>query len=211
MERLKFLPVLVLLCGCTSSSTPTGSSNNNNTTIVGDMYFQADLNGSTLTMVPGLDGVSGAYLGSNPGFFRDEGHAFRFETNPPNAHLISGKPETIVHFAKSFDTYPSWSGCAGIVKLGAMNFGNRSPYQNRKDGVVIEYVDPSAHYWVSDLGSADQSGSAFVVTQFDSAIDLFTSAHYKTKATFNCNLYDSSGASMKLTNGKFGGYTVIYN
>jgi hypothetical protein len=69
------------------------------------------------------------------------------------------------------------------------------------NGVVVSYFDGST-LWSSDLGTADQTGSAFKIE----ANQVLTGGSYytvKLYITFNCKVYDGSGGSKTITNGSF--------
>jgi hypothetical protein len=67
------------------------------------------------------------------------------------------------------------------------------------NGVVVEYFDGTTT-WSSELGTANQTGSSFKIeaVQQETGVPSFT---LKLYITFNCNLYDGSGASKTVTNG----------
>ena len=79
------------------------------------------------------------------------------------------------------------------------------PYSpNSADGVVIEWFDANGELWSTDLGSANQTGSAFVIKEIKTSyINAYLDV--RLKATFNCTLYNSSGQSKALTEGTYVG------
>jgi len=75
-------------------------------------------------------------------------------------------------------------------------------------GAKIFYYDNNSVEWSTDLGSANQTGSTFNITEHIANTDGYS--QHISKATFNCKLYNSTGASMTLTNGLCRGRTVYY-
>jgi hypothetical protein len=79
---------------------------------------------------------------------------------------------------------------------------------NNNSGVQIHWIDPTGKTWSTNLGVADQSGSAF---QIINRVNLDTS--YNTtgithsiyiRCSFNCTLYDNTGKILELKNGRLG-------
>jgi hypothetical protein len=84
------------------------------------------------------------------------------------------------------------------------NPGTYSYSPDAVNGLKISYYE-SGTEWSTDLGSQDQTGSSFVVT--DNREQSGTSDYtVKIKATFNCKLYDGSGQSKIFTEGVFIGF-----
>lgn len=75
------------------------------------------------------------------------------------------------------------------------------PYSiDAEDGIMIRFYDGTGTLWSTDQGSANQTGSVFKID--DRKPFLFASEKYiKVKFSFNCKVYDGSGASKTITNG----------
>jgi hypothetical protein len=73
------------------------------------------------------------------------------------------------------------------------------------NGIVIEHRDDNGVTWVSNKGTADQTGSSFNIVSNKEETN-FGDQQMKIYATFNCKVYDDNGNSKILTNGKFVGY-----
>jgi len=67
------------------------------------------------------------------------------------------------------------------------------------NGVIIAWVDSQNVLWKSNQGTADQTGSNFVITS--TSYSNFDSVLINVSASFNCKLYDNAGDMKALTNG----------
>ena len=81
------------------------------------------------------------------------------------------------------------------------------PYSvNSANGITITWYDASGNPWSTDNGS--QTGSSFTI--IDKVKDYLRNGNgfleMKVYASFNCKVYNTSGASKTITNGKFVGY-----
>ncbi len=66
--------------------------------------------------------------------------------------------------------------------------------------VMILHNDAQGQVWSTLLGSADQTNSTFTITEVDSGFDDL-GAWTRVIATFDCKLYNNSGASKSVTGG----------
>jgi hypothetical protein len=81
-----------------------------------------------------------------------------------------------------------------------LNVGARFKYgSSDTTGILIKWVDANGNLWSTTLGSADQTGSSFLITgrKLDTGFNQVT-----VTAGFNCKLYDSTGSMRVLTNGR---------
>ncbi|MFT5778386.1 MAG: hypothetical protein ACI837_001342 [Crocinitomicaceae bacterium] len=84
-------------------------------------------------------------------------------------------------------------------------FGNFFPLGNYGfdasllNGIVLTYYSGGTE-WSTSLGSGDQTGSTFTVVD---RLETTVAGDFvvKYKATFNCKIYDGSGAEKLITNG----------
>lgn len=81
--------------------------------------------------------------------------------------------------------------------------GNKNYEQNLNNGVEV-YVNINGVTWSISNGTADQSGSTFTITSAAEG-EVAGTDNVEIEATFSCTLYDDSGNSKALTNGKFKG------
>jgi hypothetical protein len=83
-----------------------------------------------------------------------------------------------------------------------------SPNDN---GIRIFFTDSNGKLWQTDLGTADQTNSSFIITNEtiirNSANNIITGIFLE--ASFNCKLYDGLGNYKTLTNGKCRYYTWV--
>lgn len=93
---------------------------------------------------------------------------------------------------------PSKSEFLALFSTGSKNYD-----QNLNDGVEV-YVVIDQVTWSSSYGTADQSGSTFNIISAKESED-FMNYYFEIEASFSCTLYDDSGNSKLLTNGKFKG------
>lgn len=122
----------------------------------------------------------------------------------------NSKPEYAVGMISTFHGYwgsPDYQTRADAITTGNHPYGNDDPYIHL-DGGIIEYWDSNDEYWSTTQGSGDQTGSSFNITSYKDNIDG-TSVKIM-EAEFNCTLYNQSGATIKVTNGKFKGRIIIY-
>jgi len=68
------------------------------------------------------------------------------------------------------------------------------------NGMEIVYYDASGDMWSTSYGSANQTGSTFQL-QAKKFIPFQGEKYERIKATFNCKLYNASGAVKVVTNG----------
>jgi hypothetical protein len=66
-------------------------------------------------------------------------------------------------------------------------------------GVIIAWDDPHNVLWKSNMGTADQTGSNFIITS--TSYSNSDSVIINVSASFNCNLYDNAGDMKTITNG----------
>ena len=68
-------------------------------------------------------------------------------------------------------------------------------------GVAVTFIDVSGTIWRSDKGSANQSGSSFIISEATPGTNLSGDEQIVFKANFSCKLYDDNGNSVQLSNG----------
>lgn len=111
---------------------------------------------------------------------------------------------------RTYDNEAQWLQIMyGLFKTSEYTFG-RTPQEEDEEkdkyveGVVISYIDADGKFWSTDMGSADQAGSMFKITSVTKNTDPQTSPFSKQiiTAEFSCKLYDKSGNSKVVSNGK---------
>lgn len=71
------------------------------------------------------------------------------------------------------------------------------------NGIEIIWVDKDNKTWSSRNAPGDQAGSNFTITTIEDFTGPFGDYTFKFNATFNCKLYDDTGSSITLTNGRY--------
>ncbi|HNS13192.1 MAG TPA: hypothetical protein PKM97_11315 [Bacteroidia bacterium] len=92
-----------------------------------------------------------------------------------------------------------------FLQTGARNYS-----VDPANGVSIGFTDPSGTYWSSSLGSANQNGSLFSITEYKALGMVLWSYQVKIKATFNCKVYDFNGNVKTVTDGVYVGVFENY-
>lgn len=70
------------------------------------------------------------------------------------------------------------------------------------NGVSIRWMDSNGDVWATDFGTADQTGSAFVIDQVK-VMTGYSDYTVKVLSHFNCKLYNGLGQSKTVTDGKY--------
>lgn len=204
----------ILPYGCSDSPTDSGS---NGEQITADYYIQANVDGKVITnqLVQNNTsyGIGEAFQSSGrdavkrAGYIEIQKSAFVKILFPSLLGDTTYKTLTI-GFVKVFPSQPFDSDLDAMVTRGSMNFGSEL---KEEDGVVIQWTDLNGTLWSSDLGTAEQNGSAFTVASHTlNQPTQTTNSQYTTKGTFSCKLYDGKGNSIDVKDGVFSLHTVLY-
>ena len=165
-----------------------------------DLYLQVTIDGEDYYIESGAQKYNNGYgtsgVGSIPGYFEawEESTFAALLNNDPHKSWTIG-------LIKRFPYYPSDTQLDSMYHEGTYPYGVSSDRNAgvTVDGARIEMYDESQVTWSTDLGTHDQTGSAFNVTSLTEGTE---GAWYTMEATFNCKLYDESGNSKTLTNGE---------
>lgn len=171
-----------------------------------NLYFQATINGTAVAFQDGVGGYGaggGSESGSEPSGWQ-EGQS-SMVTKAFFTQNLGG-----FHIMKVFTYEPSITQIESMFAVQSYPYGKLSPSSNvdGTDGARVFYHDNDGVEWTTDLGTADQTGSTFNITEH--IVNEAGYSHRISKVTFNCTLYNSTGASMVLTNGVYRGRTVYY-
>lgn len=183
-----------------------GSSNSGAPSITSNYYFQANINGSWVTFQHNNTTLFAGY-GSNysatgdtiKGYSEFSGISDLAESNGGG---IGGIGVNKLYELDSIDQF-------NLFKLGTRTYGrynSDSIPQKFTAGVYVSYLVNDV-LWSSDLGSGDQTGSSFTITEFIDNNTDYTSEKI-VAATFSCKLYDGNGNSKTVTNGKYRGRVI---
>lgn len=110
---------------------------------------------------------------------------------------VGGNTQSLFHIDKGTYKFIGWDSTAFTAFFAKQSW----PYSiNAANGIAIAYFDANGTIWATDLGTANQTGSSFVIE--DTKLQDFFGSYYMTvKATFNCKVYDGTGASKVITDG----------
>jgi hypothetical protein len=79
---------------------------------------------------------------------------------------------------------------------------------NNSSGVQIHWIDPTGKTWATNLGNASQSGNTFQImdqVNLDTSYNATGITHgIYIRCAFNCTLYNNTGKSIELKNGRLG-------
>lgn len=209
-----------------TEGTPVSSTSNDNKGVDGsenagtalNYYFKANISTVPINFTQGVDGylsiaidtgtvVADPTLESTDDFQAAQAGQISIEGNTNNSGGIM--------ILKTFNDLTSSEQISlenyrTLYALKSYNYGARVANSNQRtgvDGAIVYYTDNNGVYWATDLGTADQTGSTFEITE-----NLGASGDAKSiiKATFSCKLYNDAGGMKILTNGEFRGLTLYY-
>ena len=198
------------------SCKPDGPVNHN--IITKDYYFQAALDGDTITFQEGVDeytNIIGDFYGnqaSNGLFYcpftcvANNAAA----TNPiPSVLANSGALGIVATSATAANTLPLY---AGLVQTGTYQVG-RLPRDTSQTGVVgffVSIFDKDGIEWNTNNGPVGAGNCA--VTEYNTYVDntRIPATQRIFAATFNCTVYNSTGQSKALTGGKTRGRLILW-
>jgi hypothetical protein len=110
---------------------------------------------------------------------------------------VGGNTQSLFDIDKGTYKFIGWDSTAFTTFFAKQSW----PYSpNAANGVAIAYFDANGTKWSTDFGTANQTGSTFVIE--DTKLqDFFGFKYMKVKASFSCKVYDGNGASKVITNG----------
>jgi len=77
-----------------------------------------------------------------------------------------------------------------------------------QNGFAILWVDEANVIWRTDKGSGNQAGSKFIITNRQDIVFPWSTTPFPMRVSvdFNCKIYDNTGNSKQITNGKLAYY-----
>lgn len=203
MKR-KFILVIAVLgtlgggfSGCSKDDDDNNNSNPTTPGVTINSEFQAtfQVDGVAVSVINGVGDVQS--LTSNDS---------QLATFPDSSQTIFGfglyknlgaTTQTLFHIDKGTFKYLSYDEAAFTSFFAKQSW----PYSvDAANGVQIIYFDANGTPWATDLGTANQTGSTFVIED-NKVQDYFGFNYMRVKATFNCKVYDGNGSSKVITNG----------
>ena len=187
----------------------TPATTTNTTTlppVTSNFYFQAVINGTAISYQDGVAGYAdggGDEGGSEPSGWQE---AQNSELTVP----LATKNTAGFYIMKAFTYQPTNTQIDSMFIVKSYSYGKESMSTSTDgtDGAKVYYIDANGVEWTTDLGSANQTGSTFNITE--NVVNTDGYSHHISKATFSCKLYNASGGTMTLTNGICKARTAYY-
>ncbi len=190
-------------CKKDSSTTTTTTTNNNGApAITSTYYFQAKIDGVWVTYqandISWVSGYGSASGGGTTDYYLIE-RAFVSDFAETNSGGVSILKDNVF----DVNDYPTRYS---LFTLGSKPYGKEKTLTaNPVEGGLVSYTLNGVE-WSSNLGTSDQTGSTFSITEF---VDNTDGASKKiVGATFSCKLYNGLGGVKTVTNGKFRGRII---
>ncbi|UAY51939.1 hypothetical protein [Ferruginibacter albus] len=187
------LGLVILFSSCSKQNTDNPSSSSG-------YYYEATIGGVTYkeTVTNSNGYIAGSTGGANDDAIFGSSIAPIAEPIPANETAL-GIGKGIFH---NFSDETTDAEFKSFFNPGTYSFSTPGSYQ----GITVSWMDKSGNYWSTDNDPATQSGSTFTITKVnDGPVSLNQVYYVEVTATFNCTLYDLSGNSKQLTNGKYFG------
>lgn len=183
--------------GCSKDDDDNNNSNPTTPAVTVDSEYQATfkLDGVAVSIVNGVGGVQS--LTSN--------HTLS-ATFPDSSEStmgfglykdVGGNTQSLFDIDKGTYKFVGWDSTAFTTFFAEQSW----PYSpDAVNGIAIAYFDANGTKWSTDQGTANQTGSTFVI-QDTKLLDFFGTNYINVKASFNCKVYDGTGASKVITDG----------
>lgn len=193
-------------CKKKDSNTTNNSNSSGAPTITSNYYFQANIDGSWVTyqhnnttLFAGLGSTTYSVGDTIKGYMELSGITDFAEINGGGITAIGVNKMFELDSLDLFNLFASGSRSYGI-------FHSDSTPVKFTSGVTVTILE-NGKYWSTDLGTGNQTGSSFTITEFiDNNIDFVSEKI--VSASFNCKLYDGLGNSKTVTNGKYRGRVI---
>ena len=205
------IPLLFTSCKKEDDTSPTTSTSSTTTTTASsDYFFSATIAGNVVQF---LDLQNGYGCGAGQDGAGGTGYEVFNSTilqEPFSTKNMAGCGITKIFIGTASYEITELE-YANIVSVKSYSYGIREDLGNTDssatDGAVVFYVDNNEVYWATDLGSGNQSGSTFSITEHKVNNDGYSTNI--TRYAFSCTLYNESGESQTLTNGEVHGRSVL--
>lgn len=204
IATLLLMALSISSCKKDTSTTTTTNNNNNNgaPAVTSTYYFQAKIDGAWVTFqandISWVSGYGTSSGGGTTNYYLIE-RADVSDFNDANSGGFGILKDNVVDI---YD-YPTRYS---LFTIGSKSYGKeKTQTTNAVEGALVSYTVNGVE-WSSNLGTSDQTGSTFAITEFVNNTD---GASKKIVAgTFSCKLYDGLGGVKTLTNGKFRGRII---
>jgi hypothetical protein len=190
--------IIALLASCKkkddNNATPTNPPSNV-VTINSTPQFTGTINGTGYNLINGNTYSSGVSSNKQIGSPSKGSYASLIGNDNTNQPYLTINKGTMTFNGSAPDT----ASFDAFFPVGSYTYSI-----NYANGIEIDWIDPNGNQYSTSMGTGNQSNSSFTVTAKHVSM---VSGYYQVKvlATFNCTLYNSSGASITLTNGTYVG------
>lgn len=181
--------------------------------IVSDIYFQATIDGEIRTYQYEVDDyinivgdfTGGADAGSENQFIPFTCVANESALSNPSGLANSGAVGIIITSTSNLN--PEQVG--DEISTGTLDYGTRSydTLVSATPGAFVSWIDPSGTEWTTN---GDQSSSSFSIVSYVDEENSESNSHKFIGADFNCTLYNGSGGSIVLNDGRVRGRLIVY-
>lgn len=215
--RHPFIALVLAFTGLTFTACKDKDPVNPNE-ITEDYYFQAVLDGDTVTYQEGIDDYYNI-VGDFAGLDAANGWCYTpftciaknaAATNPTPANLAKSGAVGIVGITSS--QVNSQSAYESLVSTGTLQIGRvaRDSGATAVSGAFISLMDENGVEWNTDNGPLG-TGS-LVITEYAAVADndRLPATHRIVSATFTCTVYNAAGLSKSLTGGKVRGRMILW-
>lgn len=168
---------------------------------------------------------SGSIDGSEVTYLSTDGYGLGFGVDQA---IDTVNNQTAAIYYSALTTLGSDTAQLFTVRIGTLHFPNGSLQENQfvnffatgsypytldgDEGIEINWRDNDGTIWSTSNGTANQSGSVFVIAEKAVDEDLEGQGFYavKIRAGLNCKLYDDNGNSKEISDATYVGYFVKY-
>lgn len=209
--KLVVITAIIAVIGISSckkkDSTPAATTSTTTLPpVTSSFYFQAVINGTAISYQDGVEGFADG--GGDEGGTQLSG--WQEVQNSVLTAPFATKNTAGFFIMKAFTYQPANTQIDSMFAVKSYPYGKESMSTSADgtDGAKVYYIDANGVEWATDLGSANQTGSTFSITE--NVVNTDGYSHHISKATFSCKLYNASGGSMTLTNGICKARTAYY-
>lgn len=215
--RHSFFALALAVTGLTFTSCKDNDPVNPNV-ITEDYYFQAVIDGDTVTYQEGIEDYVNI-IGDMSGLDAANGWCYTpFTCIAKNAAATNGTPANLANSGTvgvvgvTSSQVASLSAYEALVSTGTLQIGRiaRDTGQTAVSGAFISIWDDSGVEWNTDNGPLG-TGS-LVITEYTAEADnsRLPASHRIVGATFNCTVYNSTGQSKEITGGRIRGRLITW-
>lgn len=196
-KLLLMILMVAVFTGCSKDDDNDSSTNTGTPSVTVDSPTQVSFK---------VNNVATSYVSATANVESYYSNSSSISTPPNTSEVVFGYGFQKAVGSNYINLFEVEIGTYEFVTSDSASFVNFFPeqavaYSNAAaNGVRIVYYDENGDQWASDYGSADQTGSTFVIQ--DTKYRIFGGDKYmKVKAGFSCKVYDGSGSFKTITDG----------